>query len=116
MGDLEQLPRTNSNLSRLACVRAFMGDELGATRLLMELQRRASTEYVEPHCIAQIQIALGHYDEALWLTDKAIASNDLAFPAMLTSPLLAEPMKNSRLRHVLLDMRKLLNRSQQKIG
>jgi hypothetical protein len=82
----------------------------------MELQRRASREYVEPHCIAQIQIALGHYDEALWLTDKAIASNDLAFPAMLTSPLLAEPMKNSRLRHVLLDMRKLLNRSQQKIG
>jgi DNA-binding winged helix-turn-helix (wHTH) protein len=116
MGDLEQLPRTHSNLSRLACVRAFMGDELGATRLLMELQRRSLKEYVEPHCIAQIQIALGHYDEAMWLTDKAIASNDLAFPAMLTSPLLAEPMKNPRLRHVLLDMRKLLNKSQQKIG
>jgi tetratricopeptide (TPR) repeat protein len=106
--DLEQLPRTCPNVSRLACAYAFLGDDAKATRLLVELQGRSSKEYVEPHCFAQTYIALGRYDEAIGLTQMAIANNDLGFPGMLNSPLLHRRMKDKRVRQTLGDIRKFL--------
>ncbi|HZY96015.1 MAG TPA: winged helix-turn-helix domain-containing protein [Candidatus Cybelea sp.] len=114
--DLELLPRTAANVSRLACVNAFRGDTLGASRLFKELEQRSTIEYVEPHCFAQIHIALGRYDEAVRLTEKAVASHDIAFPGMLSSPLLAEPMKDRKLRQMLGDVRNLLCKPRRKIG
>jgi DNA-binding winged helix-turn-helix (wHTH) protein len=114
--DLEQLPRSPGNLSRRACIRAYLGDTLGASRLLRELQERAAVEYVEAHCLAQALIALGRYDEALALTHQAIASHDIKFPAMLKSPLLHGPMKNARLRQMLGDVQSSLFRANRKTG
>jgi DNA-binding winged helix-turn-helix (wHTH) protein/tetratricopeptide (TPR) repeat protein len=114
--DLEQMPRTAGNLSRLACVQAFLGDTLGASRLFKELHERAAVEYVEPHCLAQVLIALGRYDEAVGLTHQAIASHNIKFPAMLNSPLLQGPMKNARLRRMLGDVQSFLFRANRKTG
>lgn len=114
--DLEHLPDTPANLSRRACIYAYMGDRLGASRLLKELQDRSAREIVEPHCIAQVHIALGRPDEALRLTERAIALNDLAFPAMLGSPLLQAPMRDRRLRQTFGDVRNQLCRPHKKIG
>jgi DNA-binding winged helix-turn-helix (wHTH) protein len=116
MNDLEQLPRTPANLSRRACIHTYMGDLLGASRLLRELQGRSASQYVEPHCMAQVHIALGRPDEAIRLTERAVAANDLAFPAMLSSPLLREPMKNRRLRQMLGEVNNALCRPHKKIG
>jgi tetratricopeptide (TPR) repeat protein len=116
LNDLEHLPNSPANLSRRACIYAYMGDRLGASRLLRELQNRSSSQNVEPHCIAQVLIALGRSDEALRLTDRAIATNDLAFPAMLSSPLMRDPMQDRRLRQTLADLRNALCRPHTKIG
>jgi DNA-binding winged helix-turn-helix (wHTH) protein/Flp pilus assembly protein TadD len=114
--DLEHLPDTPANLSRRACIHAYMGDRLSASRMFRELQNRCAREIVEPHCIAQVHIALGRPDEALRLTEQAIATNDLAFPAMLASPLLQAPMRDRRLRQTLGDVRNRLCRPRKKIG
>lgn len=116
MKDLELLPRTPANVSRLACVYAFLGDSLSATRPFKELEERSVTEYVEPHCLAQVHIALGRYDEAVRLTEQAIASHDIQFPSMLSSPLLAAPMKDRRLTQTMRDVRNRLCRPHQKVG
>ncbi len=114
--DLEHLPDTPANLSRRACVLAYSGDRLGASRLFKELQYRCAYEIVEPHCIAQLHIALGRPDEALRLTERAIATHDLAFAAMLNSPLLQAPMRDRRLQRTLGDVRNQLCRPHKKIG
>jgi DNA-binding winged helix-turn-helix (wHTH) protein/tetratricopeptide (TPR) repeat protein len=114
--DLEAVPPTPANISRLACILAFLGDKLGATRLLKELEHRAATEYVEPHCLAQVHIALGRYDEAVRLTERAVANHDIAFPAMLDSPLLHRPMQDRPLRQMLGDVRDQLCKPRKKIG
>jgi tetratricopeptide (TPR) repeat protein len=116
MKDLELLPRTPANVSRLACLYAFLGDSFSATRLFKELERRSITEYVEPHCLAQVHIALGRYDEAVRLTERAIASHDILFAGLLSSPLLAAPMRNRRLRQMLGDVRNSLCKPNRKVG
>lgn len=116
MKDLEDLADTPANLSRRACIQAYMGDRLGASRLFKELQLRCASEIVQPHCIAQVHIALGRPDEAVGLTERAIATNDLSFPAMLASPLLQAPMQDRRLRQTLGDVRNRLCRPHKKIG
>jgi DNA-binding winged helix-turn-helix (wHTH) protein/tetratricopeptide (TPR) repeat protein len=116
IGDLERLPRTPPNISRSACVYAFSGDRLSASRLFKELQKKSNIQYIEPHCIAQVHIALGRYDEAARLADNAIANHDLAFPAMLNSPLLHGPMKDRQLRQTLSNIRDALCRPSKKIG
>ncbi|HEY6326780.1 MAG TPA: winged helix-turn-helix domain-containing protein [Candidatus Cybelea sp.] len=116
MQDLDHLPDTPANLSRRACIQAYMGDRLGAARLLRELQSRSTLEIVEPHCLAQVHIALGRPDEAIRLTERAIATNDLAFAAMLTSPLLRAPLQDRRVRQTLGDVHDRLCRSHKKIG
>jgi hypothetical protein len=116
MQDLAALEAIPSNVSRLACVHAFLGDRLSAVRLLNELKRRSYGEYVEPHALAQVHIALGNFDEALRLTEKAVASHDLAFPAMLSCPLLARPMQDRRLRQMFGNVRNLLAAPRRKIG
>lgn len=109
--DVEHLPRTGSNLSRLACIDASLGDEVGASRSFKELERRAAAEYIEPHVMAQAHIALGHYDAAVRLTERAIANHDLLFPTMLSSPLLHKPMQDRRLRRMFSEVRKSLCRA-----
>jgi len=116
MLDLGHLPKTTANLSRRGCIHAYSGDLLGASHALRELQHRSATQIVEPHCVAQVQIALGRPDEAVRLTERAIATNDVVFPAMLSSPLLHQPMKDRRLRQMLGDVRNTLCRPRKKIG
>jgi DNA-binding winged helix-turn-helix (wHTH) protein/tetratricopeptide (TPR) repeat protein len=114
--DLDLLPRTPANVSRLACIHAFTGDMLSASRMLRELESRSRAEHVEPHSIAQLQIALGRYNEALCLTEKAIADHDLPFAAMPNSPLLHRPMQDRRVREMLGGVRNLLRTPRRKIG
>ncbi|MBV8345348.1 MAG: winged helix-turn-helix domain-containing protein [Candidatus Eremiobacteraeota bacterium] len=116
MNDLDQLPRTPANLARRACVQAYMGDRLGASRLLRELYGRSASQNVQPHCLAQVHVALGRPDEAVRLTQRAIATNDVVFPAMLTSPLLHAPMRERRARQMLGDVSDTLCRPHKKIG
>jgi DNA-binding winged helix-turn-helix (wHTH) protein/tetratricopeptide (TPR) repeat protein len=114
--DLGQLPPTPANLSRRACVHAFMGDELSAKRLLSELQRRAAHENVQPYCLAQAYVALGRTDAALRLTSTAIEQGDLRFPALLDSPLLAGRISDKHLREAMDDVRKHLCAGRRKTG
>jgi DNA-binding winged helix-turn-helix (wHTH) protein/tetratricopeptide (TPR) repeat protein len=114
--DLEQLPPTPANLSRRACVHAFMGDELSAKRLLSDLQRRASNEHVQPYCLAQVHIALGHTEAVLCLAAAAIELNDLRFPALLDSPLFARRINDRHLREGMSDFRRHLCGGRRKIG
>jgi tetratricopeptide (TPR) repeat protein len=96
--DLEQMHRSPANLSRLGCVYSYSGDRLRAMTVLSQLQRRSVSEYVEPHCLAQLHIALGNHDEALKLANHAIKAHDLKFAGMLYSPLLAQSIRDRRLR------------------
>ncbi|HEY6486861.1 MAG TPA: winged helix-turn-helix domain-containing protein [Candidatus Cybelea sp.] len=114
--DLEQLPPTPANLSRRACVHAFMGDALSTKRLLSDLQRRASTEHVQPYCLAQVHVALDHTDAVLCLATAAIELNDLRFPALLDSPLFARRINDRRLREGMSDFRRHICGGRRNIG
>jgi DNA-binding winged helix-turn-helix (wHTH) protein/tetratricopeptide (TPR) repeat protein len=114
--DLELLPKSPSNVSRLACIEAFVGNRSEASRIFFELQKRSAVEYVEPHCLAQVHIALGRYDEAMRLTEEALASHDLAFAAMANSPLLGHAAKDRPLGQLLGDVREYLCKPRRKIS
>lgn len=104
LADLAKLPHSAANASRLGCLYALMGDSSSAMRVLSALQRRSSGQYVPPHCIAQLYIALGYYDRAVALTRLALDEHDLKFPAMFNSPLLSCAMRDKRLRASMSDV------------
>jgi tetratricopeptide (TPR) repeat protein len=116
LDDLDQLPHTPANLSRRACIRAYLGDRLSAIRLFRELQRLSASRIVECHSIAQLHIALGRPDEGLRLIQRAIETHDLAFPAMLSSPLMYVPMQDRKVHQMFADVRNSLCRPRKKIG
>lgn len=114
--DVQSLPASPQNLARLACIRAFEGNRFEASRLFVTLQKRAAVEYVEPHCFAQVHIALGRYDDAVRLTEQAVACHDLGFAAMPSSPLLHRAAKERRARRVLADVQRYLCKPRKKIS
>jgi DNA-binding winged helix-turn-helix (wHTH) protein/thioredoxin-like negative regulator of GroEL len=116
LSDLQSLPASPQNFARLACIHAFEGNRFEASRLFVELQKRAAVEYVEPHCFAQVHIALGRYDDAARLTERAIACHDLGFAAMASSPLLHRAARERRARRVLADVQRYLCKPRKKIS
>ena len=99
--------RTGMLIAELAYDNAGLGRKADARKLLDELQRRSTREYIDPYPIAWIYVALGENDKALTSLEKAYDARSTWMPWLKVEPkfdpLHNEPRFLSLLKRLKLD-------------
>ena len=79
-------PTSAWNLASLAAARAGIGDVDEAERILADLERRSSSEWISPMTLAAIYAALGRFEDAVAGVERAFDERDCWMVSLAVEP------------------------------
>ncbi|HXF58273.1 MAG TPA: tetratricopeptide repeat protein, partial [Candidatus Saccharimonadales bacterium] len=88
-------------LTALAHGHALAGHKEEVERILTEVHEIAKTKYVSPYSLAAIQVALGEFDNAFKLLDRAVKARDRALIWLKVAPRFNAVRSDPRFRAIL---------------
>jgi tetratricopeptide (TPR) repeat protein len=91
-------------VSALGAAYARSGRVGEANDLIMELENRSAREYIAPHYIAEIHLALGHIDQACDWFEKAVDEHNPLLIGLSTAPHYAPLRREARFQAMLRSM------------
>ena len=79
-------PTSAWNLASLAAARAGIGDVDEAERILADLERRSSSEWISPMTLAAVYAALGRFEDAVAAVERAFDERDCWMVSLAVEP------------------------------